>query len=125
VIFGQLAIWMRNNYKSKYRNPDDPDISISTQHTDKKGFSSTISQENIPINKYSNILKKYKNLKEQRKTQQIPWNEKRCTKNAKISGEIHEKNTQHDMINQYKCSGVRMAKKAKRQIKTCKDRVRM
>jgi hypothetical protein len=74
--------------------------------------------------KYSNILKNHKNLKEQRKIQQIPWNEKKCAKNAKISGEIHKKNTQHDMINQYKCSGVWMAEKAKRRIKTCKDRVR-
>jgi hypothetical protein len=90
---------MRKNYKSKYRNPNDPNISISTQHKDKKGFSCTISQENIPINKYYNILKKHKNLKEQRKTQQLPWNEKRCAKNVKISREIHEKNSQHDMIN--------------------------
>jgi hypothetical protein len=29
-------------------------------HTDIIGFSSTISQENIPINKYSNILKAQK-----------------------------------------------------------------
>jgi hypothetical protein len=85
----------------------------------EKGFSCTISQENIPI-----FLKSTKKLKEQRKTQQIPWNEKRCAKNAKISGEIHEKNTKHDMINQYKCSGVRMAEKAKRRIKTYKDCVR-
>jgi hypothetical protein len=44
--------------------------------------------------------KKHKNLKEERKLQQIPWNEKKCAENAKISGEILEKNTQHDMINQ-------------------------
>jgi hypothetical protein len=31
-------------------------IYISTQHMDRIGFSCTISQENIPINKYSNIL---------------------------------------------------------------------
>jgi hypothetical protein len=31
--------------------------SRSTQHTDRIGFPCTISQENIPINKYSNILK--------------------------------------------------------------------
>jgi hypothetical protein len=104
---------MPKNYKSKYLNPNDPDISISTQHTDIKGFSCTISQENILINEYSNILKKHKSLKEQRKTQQIPWNEKRCAKNAKILEEIYEKNTQHDMINQYKCSGVWMPEKAK------------
>jgi hypothetical protein len=44
--------------------------------------------------------KKHKNLKEERKIQQIPWNEKKCVENAKISGEIGDKNTQHDMINQ-------------------------
>jgi hypothetical protein len=44
--------------------------------------------------------KKHKNLKEQRKTQQILWNEKRCAKKTKISGENREKNTQHDMIKQ-------------------------
>jgi hypothetical protein len=36
------------------------DITISTQHIDKIGFSCTLSQENIPINKYSNILKAQK-----------------------------------------------------------------
>jgi hypothetical protein len=51
---------------------------------------------NQQIFKYSN---KYKNLTEQKKTQQISWNEKRCAENAKILGEIREKNTQHHMIN--------------------------
>jgi hypothetical protein len=37
--------------------------------------------------------KKHRNLKEQRKTQRISGNEKRCAENAKISGEIREKNT--------------------------------
>jgi hypothetical protein len=41
--------WMPKYYKRKYRNPNDPDISISTQHADKIEFSCTISQENIPI----------------------------------------------------------------------------
>jgi hypothetical protein len=42
--------WMPKYYKSKDRNPNDPDISISTQHTDIIGFSCTICQEkNIPI----------------------------------------------------------------------------
>jgi hypothetical protein len=27
--------WMPKNYKSKDHNPNDPDISISTQHTDR------------------------------------------------------------------------------------------
>jgi hypothetical protein len=49
--------WMPKYYKSKDCNPNEPDISISTQHTDKIGFSCTVSQENIPITKYSNILK--------------------------------------------------------------------
>jgi hypothetical protein len=48
---------MLKNYKSKYCNPSDPDISISTQHIVREGFSCAISQENIPINKYSIILK--------------------------------------------------------------------
>jgi hypothetical protein len=88
------------NYISKYSNPNNPDISISTQHRDGIGFSSTISQENITINKIFQYSKKHKNLKGQRKTQRISWNEKRCAENAKISGEIRETNTQHDMINQ-------------------------
>jgi hypothetical protein len=47
--------WMPKNYKNKDRNPNDPDISISTQHTDIIEFSCTLSQK-YP-NKYSNILK--------------------------------------------------------------------
>lgn len=42
--------WMPKFYKSKDSNPYDPDILISTQHTDRKGFSCTLSQENIPAN---------------------------------------------------------------------------
>jgi hypothetical protein len=44
-------------------------ISRSTQHTNRIGFSCTISQENISINKYSNILKakKLKRTKEDTK----------------------------------------------------------
>jgi hypothetical protein len=37
--------------------------------------------------------KKHNNLKEQRKTNRIQWNKKRCVENAKISGEIRERNT--------------------------------
>jgi hypothetical protein len=55
---------MRKNYKSKYSNPNSMDISISTQHIDRKGFSCTISQENNPINKIFQYSKKHKNLKE-------------------------------------------------------------
>jgi hypothetical protein len=50
--------WMPKYYKRKDSNPNDPDISISTQHTDKIGFSCTLSQK-YP-NKYSNILKAQK-----------------------------------------------------------------
>jgi hypothetical protein len=57
----------------------------------------SIEYSNQQIFQYS---KKHKTLKEQRKTYQIPWNEKRCKEKAKISGEIHENNTQHVMINQ-------------------------
>jgi hypothetical protein len=42
--------WMPKYYKSKDRNPNDPDISISTQHIDRIGFSCTLSQENTPTN---------------------------------------------------------------------------
>jgi len=48
--------WMPKYSKSKDHNPNDPDISISTQHTDIIGFSCTLSQENIP----TNILKAQK-----------------------------------------------------------------
>jgi len=41
--------WMPKYYKSKDRNQNDLDISISTQHTDIIEFSCTISQENIQI----------------------------------------------------------------------------
>jgi hypothetical protein len=52
--------WMPKYYKSKDHNPNDPDISISTQHIDIIGFSCIVSQENIPITKYPNILKSTK-----------------------------------------------------------------
>jgi hypothetical protein len=44
----------------KLTNLNGTDISISMKHIDRIGFSCTISQENIPINKYSNILKSTK-----------------------------------------------------------------
>jgi hypothetical protein len=47
---------MPKNYKNKDRNPNDPDISISTQHTDIIGFSMHTISRKYP-NKYSNILK--------------------------------------------------------------------
>jgi hypothetical protein len=40
--------WMPKNYTNKDRNPNDPNISISTQHTDIIGFSCTISQKKYP-----------------------------------------------------------------------------
>jgi hypothetical protein len=52
--------WMPKYCKSKDRNPNDPDISISTQQTYRIGFSCTVSQENIPITKHPNILKSKK-----------------------------------------------------------------
>jgi hypothetical protein len=68
-------------------------------HRHNRIFMHNISRKysNHQIFQYS---KKHKNLKEQRKIQQIPWNDKKCPENAKISGEICETNTQHDMINQ-------------------------
>jgi len=51
---------MPKYYKRKDRNPNDPDISISTQKTYRIGFSWTVSQENIPITKHPNILKSKK-----------------------------------------------------------------
>jgi hypothetical protein len=48
VVLWRMSIGCQN-YISKYNNPNDPDISISTQHTNIIGFSCTISQENIPI----------------------------------------------------------------------------
>jgi len=64
--------WMPKYYKSKDHNPNDPDISISTQHTDIIGFSCTISQKkNVSINKYSNILKSQKLKRIQGNTMQI------------------------------------------------------
>jgi hypothetical protein len=80
----------KTNYKSKHSNPNDTDISISTQHIDKIGFSCTIFQEKYFSQEIFHYFKKY-NLKEQRKTKRIQWNEKRCVENAKILGEIREK----------------------------------
>jgi hypothetical protein len=50
VVFKTVVKWMPKNYKNKDRNPNDLDISISTQHTDIIGFSCTLSQENTPTN---------------------------------------------------------------------------
>jgi hypothetical protein len=55
--------------------------------------------------KYSNILKSARTVKEQKKTHQKLWNEKGCAKNAKISGEIRQKNSQHDKT-RAQCSAV-------------------
>jgi hypothetical protein len=50
VVFKTVVKWRLKYYKSKDCNPNDPDIPISTQHTDIIGFSCTLSQENIPTN---------------------------------------------------------------------------
>jgi len=42
--------WMPKYYKSKDSNPNDPNISISTQNIDRIGFSYALSQENILTN---------------------------------------------------------------------------
>jgi hypothetical protein len=50
---------MPKNYKNKDRNPNDPDISISTQHTNIIGFFMHTISRKYPT-KYSNILKAQK-----------------------------------------------------------------
>jgi hypothetical protein len=50
VVFKIAVNWMPKNYENKDHNPNDPDISISTKHTNRIGFSCTLSQENIPTN---------------------------------------------------------------------------
>jgi hypothetical protein len=92
--------WMPKYYKCKDRNPNDLDISISTQHTNIIGFSCTISQEKISITKYFNILKSTKTYKNKGRYSKYHGMRKKCAEIAKISGEICQKNTQHDMINQ-------------------------
>jgi len=62
-------------------------------HTDIIGFSSTISQENIPINKYSNILKaqKLKRTKEDIK-KIMEWDEM-CREFQNLGTNPREKHT--------------------------------
>jgi len=81
-----------------------------------------ISREysNQQIFQYS---KKHKTLKEHRKTHQIPWNEKRCAENAKISGEIREINTQHDMIKMQRCVYGREREASLKPVKIPSERV--
>jgi hypothetical protein len=91
---------MPKNYKNKYCKPKDPDIAnINPTYRLNRIFMHNISRKfsNQQIFEYS---KKHKNLKEQRKIQRRSWNEKRCVENDRISGEICETNTQHDMTNQ-------------------------
>jgi hypothetical protein len=51
--------WMPKNYTNKDRNPNDPDIPISTQHTDRIGFFMHTISRKYPT-KYSNILQAQK-----------------------------------------------------------------
>jgi hypothetical protein len=62
-------------------------VKINPAHRQNRIFMHNISRKysNHQLFEYS---KKHKNLEEQRKIQQIPWNEKRCAKNAKISRKI-------------------------------------
>jgi hypothetical protein len=50
---------MPKNYTNKDRNPNDPDIPISTQHTDRIGFFMHTISRKYPT-KYSNILQAQK-----------------------------------------------------------------
>jgi hypothetical protein len=70
---------------------------ISPTHRQKRIFMHNISRK-YP-NKYSSILKAQR-LKRITEDTKKSWDEKRCATNAKISGEIHEKNTKDAMINQ-------------------------
>jgi hypothetical protein len=84
------------NYISKYSKRKDLDISnINPTLRQNMIFMHNISRKysNQQLFQYS---KKYKNLKEQRKTRKLPRNKKRCVQNAKISWEIRERNTQHE-----------------------------
>jgi hypothetical protein len=71
-------------------------IMISPTHRQRRIFMHTISRKDP--NKYSNILTSQRLERITENTRSM--DEKRCAKNAKISGEIHEKNTQDAMINQ-------------------------
>jgi len=57
VVFKTAVKWMPKNYKNKDRNPNDPDISISTQHTDRKGFSYYLKKISQQIFQYSKSTK--------------------------------------------------------------------
>jgi len=94
VVLWRLSIGCQN-YISKYSNPNDTDISISTQHTNIIGFSCTISQKysNQQIFKYS---KKNKNLKEQRKTREYHGMRRDVQKMPKSRKKIQERNIQND-----------------------------
>jgi hypothetical protein len=68
----------------------------SAQHTDKKGFSCTISQEKYP-NKYSNILKAQRLKRIMEDTMKIMRWEEMCTKCQNLGRNPWEKHTRcHD-----------------------------
>jgi len=90
---------VKTNYKSKHSNPNDIDISISTQHIDRIGFSCTIFQENISVNKYFIILKSIECQNLERKYNGMRRDGQRMPKSRKKSA---RKCIQHDMINQEK-----------------------
>jgi hypothetical protein len=85
--------WMPKYYKRKNRNPNDPNISISTQHTDRIGFPCIISQENISINKYSNILKAQKLKRITEDTMKIMEREEMCKECQNLERNPREKHT--------------------------------
>jgi hypothetical protein len=74
---------------------------ISPAHRQKRIFMHNISKKNYnqQILQYSKSTKTKKNNRRHNEDHGM----RRCAKNAKISGEIHEKNTQHDMIKMQRC----------------------
>jgi hypothetical protein len=90
---------MPKNYKSKDRNPNNTDITISTQqHRQNRIFMHTISRK-YP-NKYSNILKAQKLKRIMEDTMKIIGREEMCKECQNLGRNPQEKNTQHAMINQ-------------------------
>jgi hypothetical protein len=90
---------MHKNYKSKYSNPNSTDISISTQHIDRKEFSCTISQE-----KYANKIFQYsKSTKTKKKKKKNKGRHKEdhgmrrdVQRRPKFWKKSARKNSQHD-----------------------------
>lgn len=80
-------------------------ISRSTQHKNRIGFSCIISQENISINKYSNILKAKKLKRTKEATKKIMEWEEMCRECQNLGWNLREKHiTWHDKsIKMQKC----------------------